>query len=133
MICRFWWSQMDKVNKIHWTSWEKLSKPKRVGGLGFRDLHSFNIAMLARQARWLLQNPSSFCARAIEGKYHSDHSIIEPMPKNGMSYVWRSILKGVQLLKKGIIRRVRDGRNINIWTDPWLLRGITRRVTSLQG
>ena len=29
MICKFWWSQMDKENKLHWLSWEKLSKPKK--------------------------------------------------------------------------------------------------------
>ena len=50
-----------------------------------------------------------------------------------MSYAWPSILIGVQLLKKGIIWRVGDGRNINIWKDPWLPRGITRRVITLQG
>jgi hypothetical protein len=114
MICRFWWSQMDKANKIHWTSWEKMSKPKRVGGLGFRDLHLFNMAMLARQAWRLLQNPSSLCARVLAAKYHPGHSIIEATPKIGISYVWRSILKGAQLLKKGIIWRVGDGRSINI-------------------
>ncbi|GJN13101.1 hypothetical protein PR202_ga31435 [Eleusine coracana subsp. coracana] len=25
MIGRYWWSQQDKVHKIHWLSWEKLS------------------------------------------------------------------------------------------------------------
>jgi hypothetical protein len=35
-ICRYWWSQQDKTNKIHWLSWEKLTKPKAEGGLGFR-------------------------------------------------------------------------------------------------
>lgn len=109
-----------------------LSKPKRVGGLGFRDLHSFNMAMLARQGWRLLQNPS-LCARALEAKCHPGHNIIETTPKKGMSYAWQSILKGVQLLKKGIIWRVGDGRNINIWKDPWLPSGITRRVTTLKG
>lgn len=69
MIAQFWWSQMDKTNKIHWVSWDKLSKPKLTVGLGFRDLHSFNLAMLARQAWRLLQNPSSLCAQVLAARY----------------------------------------------------------------
>lgn len=48
MINKYWWSQIDKENKTHWVSWEKLTKTKKTGGPGFRDLHAFNIAMLAR-------------------------------------------------------------------------------------
>ena len=124
---------MDKVNKIHWTSWEKLSKPKRVGGLGFRDLHAFNIAMLARQAWRLIQNPNSLCAQVLSARYYPNDSILNASPKGGISYTWRSILKGINLLKKGIIWRVGSGNNINIWSDPWIPRGSTRRVITQRG
>jgi hypothetical protein len=35
MVCRYWWAQNDEENKIHWLSWEVLSKSKGEGGLGF--------------------------------------------------------------------------------------------------
>ena len=47
MICRFWWAQQDQENKMHWLSKDKLCTRKEHGGLGFRDLHLFNLAMLA--------------------------------------------------------------------------------------
>ena len=48
MILRFWWAQHDNDNMIHWLGKDKIMKLKSNGGLGFRDLNSFSIAMLAR-------------------------------------------------------------------------------------
>jgi hypothetical protein len=45
-----------------------------------------------------------------------------------MSYTWRSILRGLELLKEGIIWRVGDGENIDIFCDPWIPGGQTRWV-----
>ncbi|PNT62195.1 hypothetical protein BRADI_5g26948v3 [Brachypodium distachyon] len=50
-----------------------------------------------------------------------------------MSYVWRSILKGLEVLKEGLIWRIGDGSNVNIWKDPWLPRGVTRQPSTHKG
>jgi hypothetical protein len=69
VIARYWWSNQDKDNKIHWLSWEKLVKPKEEGGLGFSDIHTFNMAMLAKQGLRLIHHPNSLCAQALRVKY----------------------------------------------------------------
>ena len=89
--------------------------------------------MLARQAWRILQNPCSLCTQVLAAKYFPDGSILEAKPMKGISYSWRSILKGVQLLKKGIIWRVGNGENIRVWEDPWIPRGSTRRISSPKG
>ncbi|KAK1650518.1 hypothetical protein QYE76_068323 [Lolium multiflorum] len=54
-------------------------------------------------------------------------------PIVGMSYTWRSILKGNQLLKEGVIKRVGNGATINVWTDPWIPREASPYVISRRG
>jgi hypothetical protein len=78
--------------------------------------------MLAKQGWRLLTDPSSLCARVLKAKYYSDTDVLQAKPKDGMSYTWKSILKGVKLLKEGVIKRVGDGNSVNIWRDPWLPR-----------
>jgi hypothetical protein len=103
LICRYWWSQHDKENKMHWLSWDLLTKPKSEGGLGFRDLYGFNMAMLARQAWRMLTNPNSLCARVLKARYFPDTTILKATATAGISYAWRSILKGIKLLNEGLI------------------------------
>lgn len=86
-ICRYWWSHNDKENKMHWLSWDKLNKPKKQGGLGFRDAHAFNIGMLAKQSWRLLQKPDSLCATILKAKYYRHGDVLKAKPKQGMSYV----------------------------------------------
>lgn len=49
-----------------------------------------------------------------------------------MSYAWRSILKCIELLSKGVVWRIGDGSQVNIWSDPWLPRDWTRGQSLVQ-
>ena len=48
MIRQFWWGQVKNEKKLAWLSWDKMCMPKDSGGLGFWDLRSFNLALLAK-------------------------------------------------------------------------------------
>lgn len=133
MICRYWWSQQENENKMHWLSWDLLCSRKEKRGLGYRDLHLFNLAMLARQGWRLLMNPDSLCAQVLRAKYYQNGELLKVVEKKGISYSWRSIVRGIQTLKEGIIWRVGDGSQIDIWQDPWLPRGVTRKPITPRG
>jgi hypothetical protein len=40
---------------------------------------------------------------------------------------------GVQLVRKGLIWRIRDGEKVDAWSYPWLLKGTARFASSPQG
>lgn len=68
IIADEWWGREDGKKKIHWRSWDWLSTPKSLGGMGFRDMHIFNLAMLGKQGWRLLTDPDSLCARVLKGR-----------------------------------------------------------------
>ena len=69
MIRKFWWGSKEGRRKPAWVSWDVMIQPKYMGGLGFRDLEIFNLAMLARQAWRILQDPESLSARILKAIY----------------------------------------------------------------
>lgn len=45
----FWWKSNSSNSKgIRWCALDKISMSKKRGGLGFRDLHGFNLALLGK-------------------------------------------------------------------------------------
>ena len=118
---------------MHWVSWEKMCRRKEEGGLGYRDLHLFNLAMLARQGWRILQNPNSLCAQLLRAKYGTNGPLMQASEGPGISYTWRSIVRGFQALQKGVIWWIGDGMQIKIWEDPWISNGITRRPITPRG
>ena len=47
LIRDFWWGEEKGHRKVHWKSWEQMTRPKRGGGIGFRDMKMFNQAGIA--------------------------------------------------------------------------------------
>lgn len=58
MICRYWWNQQEGKHKIHWVSWELMIKPKKYGGLGFRNIHGINMAISASKLGGCYRHPT---------------------------------------------------------------------------
>lgn len=120
LMANFWWDSVDYKRKIHWISWEKLCLPKEQGGMGFKNMEFFNQALLAKQAWRLLNVEDCLMTRVLRGKYLGAVSLLTTQQGNHQSYAWKSLLHGRDLLVQGLRRLVGNGRNIHVWTEPWL-------------
>ncbi|XBI13338.1 hypothetical protein VPH35_140081 [Triticum aestivum] len=88
---------------MHWMAWWKMCVPKNQGGMGFRDIHYFNLVLLTKQAWRLLHNLDSLCVRVLKAKYFPDGDLMNASFKKGSSFTWQSIMAGVNSLKNGYI------------------------------
>lgn len=78
---------------------------KSRGGLGFRDLEVFNLALLAKQGWRILQHPDSLVAKVFKAKYFPTCSFLQATLGN-TPYAWRSIFLAREVLEWGPIWRV---------------------------
>jgi hypothetical protein len=46
LLRKFWWGSERGKRKTSWVAWEKMIQPKYMGGMGFRDMEIFNLALL---------------------------------------------------------------------------------------
>ncbi|KAL9840299.1 hypothetical protein AtNW77_Chr2g0226671 [Arabidopsis thaliana] len=119
-IRRFWWSSVKDRQKIPWIAWRKLTMMKQYGGLGFRDLNHFNVALLAKQGWRVLTHPDSLISRVLKAKYFAKTSLLEAKVGHRPSHAWRSIIQGMSLIKQGLNWRIGDGRTVRVWKDAWI-------------
>lgn len=76
MVRNFWRGQKGNEQKMAWMKWDKLCEPKIEGGMGFRDLRAFNIALLAKKGWWLQQGGNPLFYRVFKNKYFPDEDFI---------------------------------------------------------
>ena len=105
-----------------------LSKPKKEGGMGFRDIRCFNLTMLAKQGWRLLQDTESLLYRYFKVRYFPRSNSLEATDVPNSSYVWKSLMAAQPILKKGCCWRVGDGSNIRVIQDRWIPNYPTNKV-----
>lgn len=107
---------------------EKMCTPKEKGGLGFQDLKTFNLALLAKQGWRLQMNSHSLVHRVLKTRYFPNTNFLHVKLGTKPSFAWQSILSAQSIVKLGYCWQVGDGKSIGVWTDCWLPRPSTFRV-----
>ncbi|WCJ23840.1 Ribonuclease H-like superfamily protein [Euphorbia peplus] len=90
------------------------------GGLGFRWLRSFNIALLAKQCWRILKSPESLCSRILKAKYFNETNFLDAPSCSSPSFFWKGLEEVVNIFRGGLYHRVGTEENIKIWEDNWI-------------
>lgn len=127
LIRKFWWGSKEGQRKPSWVSWSTLTRPKFCGGLGFRDIELFSLALLSWQAWRILMEPESLSARVLKAKYYISGDLFNADLGAAPSQIWRAVLEGRDVLVQGLIRRIGDGQTTIIWQQNWIPRASNMR------
>ncbi|XP_074315459.1 uncharacterized protein LOC141651657 [Silene latifolia] len=101
-----------------------------MGGMGFRNFHLFNLALLGKQAWRLVTETKSLWARVMRARYYPNDTFMTTGVGNNPSYTWRGILEARNVLEQGLRKRIGDGLSTRIWLDAWIPGTQTGRVLS---
>ncbi|XP_019166941.1 PREDICTED: uncharacterized protein LOC109162711 [Ipomoea nil] len=106
---RFWWKgSLENGKGINWKCWKDLCKPKACGGMGFRRMREFNLALLGKQGWRFMHYPDSLVTKVFKAKYFRHCSFLEARLGTNPSFVWCSIMEAQGALKDNCKWRVGD-------------------------
>ena len=88
MICRYWWKHDRNMKRIHW---KQMCMAKNAGGMIFRDMQLFNLALLGKQWWRLQHNTKSLMYDVMKVRYFPSVSFLEAELESNPSLIWRSI------------------------------------------
>ncbi|XP_070668773.1 uncharacterized protein [Malus domestica] len=106
---------------IHWMAWNRVAKKKSLGGgLGFKEIIAFNVAMLAKVGWRIICKLDSLLTKVLKEKYFPSSTFLDATVGRGTLWGWKGILQGRNVLKAGLRWRVGDCRSVKVLSDPWL-------------
>ncbi|KAM6556293.1 hypothetical protein CsatB_003312 [Cannabis sativa] len=121
MVRDFWWGCKQGKWGICLKAWDHLCLPKSRGGLGFCKTGEMNKALLAKWGWALLNEDQSLCCQVLSAKYLRGKIFFECSFKSSYSWFWKNVVRTKDILKKGACKLILNGKEINIWEDPWVI------------
>ncbi|GLT47960.1 hypothetical protein SLA2020_216110 [Shorea laevis] len=124
----FLWGGGEERNKIRWVKWDTVCKSKKEGGLGVRDLRTFNLALMGKWWGRLATSKECVLWRVLEAKYGNiGHNWVSWVSegRNIGSLWWRDVCNINQVgskkgwLENGFRLVVGEGKKVRFWRDLW--------------
>lgn len=82
--------------------------------MGFRDLSSFNLALLAKQGWRPMNHPNSLLHKILKEKYFLNCSFMDAVVPSHSSFTWQSLAQARHIIRLGTRWWIGDGSQVNI-------------------
>lgn len=121
----FIWGDSLEKKHLHYIRWCILTKDKRFGGLGLRNLPIMNKACLAKLGWKLKTNNTSLWCRLMKSKYISRYlNSGSFIAKASDSYMWKMIVDLRPKLDSMSYWEVGNNLTIRMWDGAWVSPGV---------
>ena len=95
----------------------KISLPKKLGGLGIRTLRETNICLLGKLVWDMLQSSKKLWVDILSDRYVAGPKVLHATTHSSDSVTWSAILRARNILKDGFSWRVGSGSS-SFWSWP---------------
>ena len=99
MLAKFWWGSKNGERKVHWMSWDKVTRAKDACVMGFRGINDFNTSLLDNHYWFLLLGDHTLLGKVFKKRYFPRSSIEDNSVVFSPSYALRSILSANELIQ----------------------------------
>jgi hypothetical protein len=119
---------MDR-NKICWVSWDRICQPKENGGLGIKNLESFNDSLLCKWKWRCLEDRETPWFHLLQFRYGDlAGNLLRQEGRDGLKHAsiwWRDIWRlGCEedggWFSSNISSIIGDGGDIGFWKEKWM-------------
>lgn len=97
-----------------------MTRAKKDGGLGFRELEVFNVALLSKMASRMLMELDALWVKVLKGLYFPLTEFSQATKGSRSSWAWASILEGRKVMLEGAVWSVGDGGRIKPFLEAWI-------------
>jgi hypothetical protein len=118
-VRRFIWRGSGDTG-MHLVGWDKITQPRRLGGLGIRIARLQNVSLLGKLVWEILNSPGKLWVKLFTDKYLKGRNIFNVSVAGG-SCVWNSLAKALHMLRDGFSLKIGDGSS-RVWYDPWVIK-----------
>ncbi|GJZ33992.1 RNA-directed DNA polymerase, eukaryota, reverse transcriptase zinc-binding domain protein [Tanacetum coccineum] len=115
----FLWCQGNLSKGKAKVAWKQVCKPKDEGGLGIKDLSTWNEVLMAKHLWNVASRKESLWVKWINKVRLKGCSIWEVETDVNSSHGWKQILSLRVKMRKHVFCKLRDGSSIFLWHDRW--------------